>query len=142
VGKRTDWNPEEAQARQVMRRAIPLSEQLQGRAASAEHRAPVPLEVFYVVQTTAGVIGKRHHRVCPPLYETRDQAQIALKQLRTTGSGGGTHSIWKATTYLEPAEWLYDVVAADGSLIRPRDRDPLISKRRTLISHASPVSSD
>lgn len=33
----------------------------------------------------------------------------------------GTYSIWKATTYVEPAEWLYDVVVADGSVIRLGD---------------------
>jgi hypothetical protein len=31
--------------------------------------------------------------------------------------------IWKATTYVEPAEWLYDVVVADGSVIRLGGRD-------------------
>ena len=89
-----------------------------GRWAGTDDRPPAPLEVFYVVQTTAGVIGKRHHRVCPPLYETRRQAQIELMHLQTTSSGSGTYSIWKATTYVEPAEWLYDVVVADGSVIR------------------------
>ena len=76
--------------------------------------------MFYVVQTTAGLIGKRHHLVCPPLYETRRQAQIELMLLQTASPGSGTYSIWKATTYVEPAEWLYDVVVADGSVIRLR----------------------
>jgi hypothetical protein len=43
--------------------------------------------------------------------------------LQTTSSGSGTYSIWKATTYVEPAEWLYDVVVADGSVIRLGDRN-------------------
>jgi hypothetical protein len=123
VGKRTDANTQEAQARQVMRQATPLSERSRRRSASTDDRPPVPPEVFYVVQTTAGAIGKRHHRVRPPLYEARHQAQIELIHLQTAGSGSGTYSIWKATTYVEPAEWLYDVVVADGSVIRLRDRD-------------------
>jgi len=80
-------------------------------------RPSVPLEVFYVVQTSSGAVGKRHHRVCPPLYETRHQAQVDLIHRQTASSGTGTYSIWKATTYVEPAEWLYDVVVANGSVI-------------------------
>jgi hypothetical protein len=85
---------------------------------------PAPLEVFYVVQTTAGLNGKRHRLVCPPLYEIRRQAQIDLMLFQTASSGSGTYSIWKATTYAEPAEWLYDVVVADGSVIRLRGARP------------------
>jgi hypothetical protein len=106
-----------------MRRAIPLSEQTRRPPASSDGWPTAPLETFYVVQTTAGVIGKRHHRVCPPLYETRHQAQIELMHLQAASSGSGTYSIWKATTYVEPAEWLYDVVVTDGSVIRLGDRD-------------------
>jgi hypothetical protein len=40
--------------------------------------------------------------------------------VQTGTPGSGTYSIWKATTYVEPAEWLYDVVVADGSVIRLR----------------------
>jgi hypothetical protein len=103
-----------------MKRTIPPAKQSQGGPANVNGRPSVPLDVFYVVQTTAGLIGKRRHRVCPPLYETRRQAQVELKLLRTASSGSGTYSIWKATTYVEPAEWLYDVVVADGSVIRLR----------------------
>lgn len=94
------------------------------RYASSTHgRVPVPLEVFYVVETTGAVIGKRYHRVCPPLYETRHQAHIELVLLRAAAApGSGTYSVWKATTYLEPAEWLYDVVIADGSVVRLGER--------------------
>jgi len=60
--------------------------------------------------------------VCPPLYETRHQARIELIHLQAAGTGSGTYSIWKAMTYIEPAEWLYDVVIADGSVVRLRDR--------------------
>jgi hypothetical protein len=91
-------------------------------ASSTDGPAPVPLEVFYVVQTTGDVMGRRHHRVRPPLYETRHQARIELMHLQAAGPGVGTLSIWKATTYVEPAEWLYDVVIADGSVVRINDR--------------------
>jgi hypothetical protein len=104
-----------------MRRAIPLPGQPRTLPASTDARPAAPLEIYYVVQTTAGVVGKRRHRVCPPLYETRHQAQVELMHLEGVSSGSGTYSIWKATTYVEPAEWLYDVVVADGSVIRLRD---------------------
>jgi hypothetical protein len=105
-----------------MKQADLLSKQSQRRSASTVDRPSVPLDVFYVVQTSSDVIGKRHHRVCPPLYELRQQAQMELMQLQTVSSGKGTYSIWKATTYVEPAEWLYDVVVANGSVIRLSDR--------------------
>jgi hypothetical protein len=47
----------------------------------------------------------------------RDQAETELIQLQRASSGKGTYSIWKAATYVEPAEWLYDVVRANGSVI-------------------------
>lgn len=106
-----------------MRRATPLPGQPRTLPASTDGRPAAPLEIYYVVQTTAGVVGKRHHRVHPPLYETRYQAQIELMHLEGASSGSGTFSIWKATTYVEPAEWLYDVVVADGSVIRLRDHN-------------------
>jgi len=86
--------------------------------ASPDDHQPVPLEVFYVVQTTGDVIGSRRHRICPPLYESAHQAQIELVNLQAAATGNGTYSVWKATTYVEPAEWLYDIVVADGSIIR------------------------
>ena len=48
---------------------------------------------------------------------------MKLIHLQTGSPGTGTYSIWKATTYVEPAEWLYDVVVADGSVIRPGHRE-------------------
>lgn len=107
-----------------------MSEQQHGRSASTDHRPTVPLEVYYIVQTTAGVVGKRQHRVHPPLYEMRSQAQIELMHLQAACPGGGTYSVWKATAYVEPAVWLYDVVVADGSLIRLRGGDPQRSTNR------------
>jgi len=106
-----------------MRRAIPLSGRPRTVLASTDDRPAAPLEIYYVVQTTAGVVGKRHHRVCPPLYETRHQAQIELMHIQAASPGSGTFSIWKATAYAEPAEWLYDVVVADGSVIRLGDHN-------------------
>lgn len=95
-----------------------MSEQQQRRSASTDDPPTAPLEAYYIVQATAGVIGKRQRRVRPPLYEGRSRAQIELMHLQAACPGGGTYSIWKATTYGEPAEWLYDVVVAEGSLIR------------------------
>jgi hypothetical protein len=108
-----------------------MSEQQQRRSASTDERPTVPLEVYYIVQTTSGVIGKRPHRVQhPSLYERRSRAQLELMHLQTACPGGGTYSIWKATTYVAPAEWLYDVVVADGSLIRLGGGDPQRSANR------------
>ena len=123
VAKRTDWSTQEAQPIPIMRQAVPLSRQSQRYCVNTNDRPSVPLDVFYVVRTSSGAVGSRHHRVCPPLYEMRRQAEIKLKHLQTASSGRGTYSIWKATTYVEPAEWLYDVVVADGSVIRPRHRE-------------------
>ena len=74
-----------------------------------------------MVYTTCGPIGERHHQICPPLYETSRQAEMELIHLRTAGSSNGTYSVWKAATYIEPAQWLYDLVIADGSVIRASD---------------------
>ena len=129
VAQRTDSHTLNVEAPHTMRRKTSLPGQLQRHASSTVGRAPVPLEVFYVVETTGDVIGKRRHRVCPPLYETRHQARIDLMQLQAAGAGGGTLSIWKATTYVEPAEWLYDVVIADGSVVRLRDHHQMRTDR-------------
>jgi hypothetical protein len=57
----------------------------------------------------------------PPKH-TRPHPQVDLIHRQTASSGTGTYSIWKATTYVEPAEWPYDVLVANGSVIRVRDR--------------------
>lgn len=113
-----------------MKQALPMSGQSQRHSTSTDDRPTAPLEVYYIVQTTAGVIGKRHHRVRPPLYEMRSRAQLELMHLQAASPGSNTYSVWKATTYVEPAEWLYDVVVADGSLIRLRGGDPQRSANR------------
>jgi hypothetical protein len=101
----------------MTRKAFP-SGQSPPYAANSDDGLHVPLEVFYVVRTTGGVLGKRHHQICPPLYETPRQAQMKLIHLQGAAATSGIYSVWKATTYVEPAEWLYDVVIADGSIIR------------------------
>jgi hypothetical protein len=118
VVQRTDWNTRKVQAPFAMCRNASLPQQPPRQAAGADDSPPVPLEVFYVMQTTGEVIGRRQHRICPPLYETPDQAQVELLRLRVAASGSSSYSVWKAATYVDPAAWLYDVVTADGTTIR------------------------
>jgi hypothetical protein len=100
----------------------PLEQHATGRIAPSEC-FPAPLEVFYVVQTSAGIVGERHHRVQTPLYETRLQARTELMRVLAVGSSDDvTYSVWNAATYVEPADWRYDVVMADGTVIHPRGR--------------------
>ena len=100
------------------------------RPTDSDDQLVAPLEVFYVVQTTGKVIGKRHHSVRSLLYETRHQAQAELLQLRAANAGADTYDIWKSTTYIEPAEWMSDVVMDDGTMIRPnRKTDRLLPER-------------
>jgi hypothetical protein len=88
------------------------------------HSVTAPLDVFYVVETTGEVSGERHHRVHPPLFETRKQAHDKLAHVQVTNAPG-TFSIWKGTTYVEPAGWSYDVEMADGTVIRSGRRSVL-----------------
>lgn len=88
--------------------------QPQARAGQA-----APLTVFYVVETTGRPSEERQHRVCSYLFETRFQAQAELTRLALENAGG-TFSIWKGTTYIEPAEWRYDVIMADNMVIPAR----------------------
>jgi hypothetical protein len=86
---------------------------------NSEHHTAAPLDVFYVVETTGQVSGERHHRVRSLLFETPCQADKERTRLQIANTLG-TFSIWKGTTYIEPAEWSYDVVMADGTVIRSR----------------------
>jgi hypothetical protein len=86
-----------------------------GRPKTGNEQA-APLAVFYVIETTGRVIGERHHRVCSHMFETRFQAHTELARLELANASGA-FSIWKSTTYVEPAEWLYDVIMADGTVI-------------------------
>jgi len=88
------------------------------RPKAADDQA-APLAVFYVVETTGQVIGERHHRVCSHLFETSFQAHTELARLELANAGGA-FSIWKGTTYIEPAEWLDDVIMADDTVIPAR----------------------
>ncbi len=84
---------------------------------NSEHQPAAPLDVFYVVETTGQVSGKRHHRVRSLLFETPFQANTERTRLQIANARS-TFSVWKGTTYIEPAEWSYDVVMADGTVIR------------------------
>ena len=55
--------------------------------------------------------------------------------LQTALTGSGTSSIWKATKYPEPAEWLHDVVVVDGALIRIKGHNSRPVGRNLLESH-------
>lgn len=96
--------------------ASPLSSE---RRAEPREEQAAPLTVFYVVETTGQVSGERHHRVSSHLFETSSQAQTELARLQLANAGG-VFSIWKGTTYIEPAEWLYDVITADNKVIPAR----------------------
>ncbi len=82
--------------------------------------ASTPVEVFYVVRTTA-VRGERNHYLCSALYETQPQAHAELARLQQEDAAS-EYSVWKSETYIEPAEWLHRVVRADGTMILPRLR--------------------
>jgi hypothetical protein len=77
-----------------------------------------PVEVFYVVRTTAAE-GERNHCLSSALYETRLQAQSELDR-RQGEDGSASYSVWSSQTYVEPAEWRHRVVRADGTMIVPR----------------------
>ena len=77
---------------------------------------PPLAEVFYVVQST-GRPGRREHHVASVLYETRAQAHTELARL--SAAQPADYSIWKGTTYLEPPQWGYVVMRADGTVVPP-----------------------
>lgn len=79
---------------------------------------PAPLDVYYVVETTEGVVGERHHLVSSSLYATARQAETELERLATMNAATN-YAVWKSSTYVEPARWAYDVVLADGTVLRP-----------------------
>ncbi|MHB8813978.1 MAG: hypothetical protein ACYDAE_11990 [Steroidobacteraceae bacterium] len=92
------------------------------RPHSEDHQVAPPA-VFYVVETTGQVSGERHHRVRSHLFETRAQAQTELTRLELANANG-TFSIWKGTTYIEPAEWRHDVIMANNMVIPARRGHP------------------
>lgn len=120
VRMRTDGIIQKAQARCMRAGASPLEQNAMVRTAP-NGCLLAPIEVFYVVQTSAGIVGERHHRVQTPLYETRLQAKTELMRLQAAGSSDNvSYSVWNAATYVEPAGWRYDVAMADGTVIHPR----------------------
>jgi hypothetical protein len=78
---------------------------------------PAPLDVYYVVETTPGVVGERHHLVSSSLYATAPQAEMELQRLAALNAIP-EYAVWKGSTYVEPARWAYDVVLADGTVLR------------------------
>lgn len=110
-----------------------MSDECRPRPGDAQ---AAPLAVFYVVETTGQVIGERHHRVCSHLFETSFQAHAELARLELANASGA-FSIWKGTTYIEPAEWLYDVIMADGTVIAARRGHLLPSLHSFTIAAAS-----
>ena len=86
---------------------------------NSEQQTAAPLDVFYVVETTGQVTGERHHHVRSLLFETPFQANNERTRLQIANARS-TFSVWKGTTYIQPAEWSYDVVMADGTVIRSR----------------------
>jgi len=77
---------------------------------------PAPVEVFYVVRST-GAPGRQEHHVASVLYETLAQAHTELARLSTAHPRD--YSIWKSTTYVEPPQWGYVVMRADGTVLPP-----------------------
>jgi hypothetical protein len=74
-----------------------------------------PADVYYVVQSS-GKVGRRDHQMVSALYETRPQADAELARLRGEKKGV-VLSVWMRTTHVEPAQWLSDVIMADGTII-------------------------
>jgi hypothetical protein len=76
-----------------------------------------PADVYYVVETSGSRLGERQHSAASSLYETRSQAQAELTRLTATNDGKA-YSVWKNSTYIEPARWAHDVVLEDGTVLR------------------------
>jgi hypothetical protein len=79
----------------------------------------LPADVYYVVRTLGSVVGERQHIVSSSLYETPSQAHAELTRL-IAANAGDAYSVWKGSTYIEPARWGYDVVLADGTVLHPK----------------------
>jgi hypothetical protein len=78
-------------------------------------RPITPVDVYFVVQSR-GKPGKNDHKVISPLFETRVQAHAELTRLRPERKDK-VLTVWKHTTQVQPAQWLADVIMADGSVI-------------------------
>lgn len=75
-----------------------------------------PADVFYVVQST-GAPGRREHRLASVLYEMRPHAHTELARL--SAAHPGDYAVWKSATYIEPPQWGYAVMRADGTVVPP-----------------------
>ena len=107
-----------------------ISDQSLKRVSTTDDRRAAPAEVFYVVQTTGGILGRRHHRLRSRLFETPLQARAELARLAAlTFASGASYGVWNSTTYVEPAEWSHDVELEDGTVIQSGYDDP--GRRRT-----------
>jgi hypothetical protein len=95
------------------RNAMPAA-QLKEDTASLPASCAAPAEVFYVVQST-GARGRRDHRLASVLYETRAHAHTELARL--SAAHPGDYAVWKSATYIEPPQWGYAVMRADGTVV-------------------------
>jgi len=89
------------------------------RPADVAGGLAAPADVYYVVQTLGGIIGERQHCVSSSLYETPGQAHAQLTRL-VTANPDHVYSVWKGSTYIEPARWAYDVTLSDGTVLRSK----------------------
>lgn len=86
----------------------------------------VPADIYYVVETSRGIPGERQHRVASPLYETMSLARAELTRL-VAENDKKAYSVWKGSTYIEPARWPHDVVLEDGTVLRAERFTPIKS---------------
>jgi hypothetical protein len=80
-----------------------------------------PADVYYVVETSGRILGEREHSAASSLYETMSQAQAELARLVALNDGKA-YSVWKGSTYIEPARWAQDVVLEDGTVVHASKR--------------------
>lgn len=79
-----------------------------------------PSDVYYVVQALGTNLGERENRLSSALFETRSQAEAELTRLAGVHPGRA-YSVWKGSTYIEPARWAHDVVLIDGTVLRANE---------------------
>ena len=86
--------------------------------ASVATGREAPADVYYVVETLGTLVGEREHRLSSALYEAPSQAHAELARI-ATAKAGNAYSVWKGSTYIEPARWAHDVVLTDGTVLHP-----------------------
>ena len=104
----------------LVRMSCSITPGLQGPPcpASVATGREAPPDVYYVVQTLGTVMGEREHRLSSALYEAPSQAHAELARI-ATAKAGNAYSVWKGSTYIEPARWAHDVVLTDGTVLHP-----------------------